>query len=111
MISAFPTQREAKRKVLFDAVDAVRDTLIAGAAEAEQLGTLPKRTVDALYDSGLLFLKLPAELGGAEADLITQLDVFEAVTRIDTSAGWRLLIGSASLGRGGAAPDGERHRL
>jgi hypothetical protein len=99
MISVFPTEREAKRQVLLDAVDEVRDVLAAGADAAEQMATLPKATVEALYESGLLFLKLPAGLGGAEADLVTQLDVFEAVTRIDTSAGWCLLIGSASLGR------------
>ena len=112
MISVFPTEREAKRKVLLDAVDKVRDVLVAGADEAEHLATLPKTTVEALYESGLLSLKLPAELGGAEADLITQLDVFEAVTRIDTSAGWCLLIGSASLGRLGAfLPDDALDRL
>jgi len=87
MISVFPSEREAKRQVLFDAVDKVRDVLAAGADGAEHSATLPKATVEALYESGLLSLKLPAELGGAEADLITQLDVFEAVTRIDTSAG------------------------
>ena len=112
MISVFPTEREAKRQVLLDAVDEVRDVLTAGADAAEQMATLPKATVEALYESGLLFLKLPAALGGAEADLLTQLDVFEAVTRIDTSAGWCLLIGSASLGRLGAfLPDEVLDRL
>jgi len=112
MIRVFPTEREAKRQVLLDAVDKVHDVLAAGADEAEDIATLPKTTVEALYESGLLSLKLPAELGGAEADLLTQLDVFEAVTRIDTSAGWCLLIGSASLGRLGAfLPDDALERL
>ncbi len=112
MIPVFPTDREVKRKVLLDAVDQVSEVLSAGADEAEDLATLPKTTVEALYESGLLALKLPAALGGAEADLLTQLDVFEAVTRIDTSAGWCLLIGSASLGRLGAfLPDEALERL
>jgi alkylation response protein AidB-like acyl-CoA dehydrogenase len=112
MISVFPTERGAKRQVLLDAVDEVRDVLAAGADEAEHIATLPKATVEALYESGLLSLKLPLQLGGAEADLVTQLDVFEAVTRIDTSAGWCLLIGSASLGRLGAfLPDEAIDRL
>jgi alkylation response protein AidB-like acyl-CoA dehydrogenase len=112
MIPVFPTEREAKRQVLLEAVDEVRDVLAAGADEAENIATLPKTTVEALYESGLLSLKLPAELGGAEADLLTQLDVFEAVSRIDTSAGWCLLIGSASLGRLGAfLPDDALARL
>ena len=63
---------------------------------------MPQASVDALYDSGLLRLKLPTVLGGAEADLVTQLDVLEAVCEIDASAGWCLMIGAASLGGVGA---------
>ena len=85
-----------------DAVDDVRDILEAGAEEGEETATLPQASVDALYDSGLLRLKLPHVLGGAEADLVTQLDVLEAVSEIDASAGWCLMIGAASLGGVGA---------
>ncbi len=85
-----------------DAVESVRDTLEAGAQEGEETGTLPKASVDALYESGLLRLKLPRVLGGAEADLVTQLDVLEAVSEIEPSAGWCLMIGAASLGGVGA---------
>ena len=81
-----------------DAVDDVRDTLQAGAEEGEQTCTLPQASVDALYDSGLLRLKLPHVLGGAEADLVTQLDVLEALCEIDASAGWCVMIGAAGLG-------------
>jgi len=65
MIPVFPTEREAKRQVLLEAVDEVRDVLAAGADEAEDLATLPKPTVEALYESGLLSLKLPAERGAS----------------------------------------------
>ncbi len=85
-----------------DAVESVRDTLEAGTQEGEETATLPRASVDALYDSGLLRLKLPHVLGGAEADLVTQLDVLEAVSEIDPSAGWCLMIGAASLGGLGA---------
>jgi alkylation response protein AidB-like acyl-CoA dehydrogenase len=40
---------------------------------------------------------LPAELGGAEADPMTQLDVFEAVSYIDPSTGWSYAIGASAL--------------
>ena len=80
------------------AVDSVRDTLAAGAQEGDDTGALPQASVDALYESGLLRLKLPHVLGGAEADLVTQLDVLEAVSEIEPSAGWCLMIGAASLG-------------
>ena len=81
-----------------DAVESVRGTLEAGAEESERIGTLAPASVEALYESGLLRLKMPHALGGAEADLVTQLDVLEAVSRIDPSSGWCLMIGAASLG-------------
>src|SRR5262245_54128009 len=98
----FPTDREEKRHVLLEAVERVRDTLRAGADEAEANATLPLATVQALDDAGLLALKLPAVLGGAEADLVIQLEVLEAVTYIDTSAGWCTLIGAAAIASPGA---------
>ena len=98
----FPTDRVEKRRVLMDAVESVRPVLEAGARESEKRATLAQASVDALHDSGLLRLKLPHVLGGAEADLVTQLDVLEAVSRIDPSAGWCLMIGAASLGTLGA---------
>ena len=102
ILKVFPIDRTEKRRVLMDAVESVRATLEAGGPEAELTATLPPASVNALYDSGLLRLKLPQALGGAEADLVTQLDVLEAVTRIDASAGWCLMIGAASLGGLGA---------
>ena len=101
-LKAFPADREEKRRVLMDAVDSVRDVIEAGAEEGEETGTLPQASIDALYDSGLLRLKMPYTLGGAEADLVTQLDVLEAVCEIEPSAGWCLMIGAASMGGVGA---------
>ena len=101
-VTAFPIDRAEKRHMLMAAIDSVRHILEAGTEEAEETGTLPQASVDALYDSGLLRLKLPLVLGGAEADLVTQLDVLEEVSRIEPSAGWCLMIGAASLGGLGA---------
>ena len=97
-LTSFPTDTVGKRRALMDAVESVRATLEASAAESEETATLSRASVDALYDSGLLRLKLPHVLGGAEADPVTQLDVLEAVSRIDPAAGWCLMIGAASLG-------------
>ena len=85
-----------------DAVEAVRPIIEAGADDSEDKATLVQPSVAALYDSGLFRLKLPHVLGGAEADPVTQLEVLEAVSRIDPSAGWCLMIGAASLGSLGA---------
>ena len=97
MGQTFPTGREEKRQALLAAVEGVRDTLVAGANEAEANATLPPTTVQALDDAGLFAMKLPAVLGGAEADLVTQLEILEAVSYIDTSAGWCLLIGASAV--------------
>jgi indole-3-acetate monooxygenase len=102
MSQTFPTGREEKRQVLLAAVECVRHTLVAGADEAEASATLPPTTVQALDDAGLFALKLPAVLGGAEADLVTQLEILEAVSYIDTSAGWCLLIGASAVAGLGA---------
>ena len=95
---SFPTDIAGNRRVLMDAVESVREILAANTLAGEEAATLPKASVDALYDSGLLRLKMPHVLGGAEADPVTQLYVMEAVSRIDPAAGWCLMIGAASLG-------------
>lgn len=88
--------RPATRRALLDAVERVRPAVAEGADEAERLRTLPAASVTALRDSGLLALKLPAVLGGAEADPVTQIDVIEALTAIDPSAGWCLMVGATT---------------
>lgn len=96
MLPTIPKEQEDKRRFLLDAVESVRDVLVANADEAERIRTLPRTSVDALYNAGLFALKFPQEMGGAEADPGLQLEIIEAVTRIDTSAGWTLMIGEAS---------------
>jgi alkylation response protein AidB-like acyl-CoA dehydrogenase len=98
MTSPFPTERAAKRAALLAAVDGIRDVVAAGAEEGERLRTLPPATVRALTESGLLGLKVPESLGGAEADPVTQLEVLEALTRIDASAGWCLMVATTAVG-------------
>jgi indole-3-acetate monooxygenase len=88
--------RAATRRTLLDAVDGVRGVVAAGADEAERLRTLPAATVTALKESGLLALKLPAVLGGAEADPVTQIEIIEALSAIDASAGWCLMVGATT---------------
>jgi alkylation response protein AidB-like acyl-CoA dehydrogenase len=93
----FPEERHAKRTALLQAADGVRATIEAYTDESESLRTLPDACVQALTETGLFAMKCPAVLGGAEADPVTQLEVIEAVTYIDPSAGWSLMIGNGSL--------------
>jgi indole-3-acetate monooxygenase len=102
-MSTFPStlesddQRVATREVLLAAVERVRPVLEANADEAERLRTLPEAAWRALHDEGLFVLKAPRELGGLEADPLTQIEIYEAVSRIDTSAGWTLMIGTGAI--------------
>ncbi len=98
----FPAGRAEKRQALLAAVERIRETILAGAATAEENATLPPATVTALYEAGLFSIKLPAVLGGAEADPVTQMEVFEAIARLDPSAGWCTMIGATSIGEPGA---------
>ena len=98
----YPADREAKRRVLLDAVEEVREAAVAGVDEAERYGKLSPAVVKALDDSGLFGLKLPAELGGAEADPVTQIDVIEKMAYIEPAVGWCMFIGATSVGWPGA---------
>ena len=74
MTQKFPLEDEAKRKSLLEAVEQIRETLESNSEESEANGTLARASVDALYDSGLLWMTLPTALGGSEADPVTQMD-------------------------------------
>ena len=94
----FPRERAARRVALLEAVERIGAALAAGGEEGERLRTLPPATVQAFRDSGLLALKVPESLGGIEADPVTQLEVLEAVTRLDASAGWCLMVATTAIG-------------
>lgn len=99
---SFPQDPVEKRLALLAKVEGLRETLEAGADEGDRNGTLAPSVVDALYDAGLFAIKLPQELGGAEADLVTQFEVIEAVSRIEPSAGWCTMIGASGVALLGA---------
>jgi alkylation response protein AidB-like acyl-CoA dehydrogenase len=74
-----------------DAVGAARalTALVEAEAEAAELGgTITDPVVEALHDAGLFGLMVPRELGGAEADIATCLEVFEILAWADASTGW-----------------------
>jgi indole-3-acetate monooxygenase len=83
---------ESLRDELLAEVEAVAPILAEHAPQSEKLGRLNEPTVEALRKTRLLAFACPRELGGYEADPITAMEVLEAVTRIDASAGWTLGI-------------------
>ncbi len=111
MKQQFPTDRNEQRRVFLAAVDNIRDILAANADEAEAMRTLPQASVTALRESGLFALMLPTELGGAETDPMTQLEVFEAVSFIDPSTGWSYAIGASALSFSAYLPNDAIERM
>ena len=66
------------------------------AAAAEAAGRMTQPVVDAFTEHGLFALMVPSVLGGAEADIVTTLEVLEEVCRADGSTGWSLLANVTS---------------
>jgi len=66
----------------------VADLVDADADAGNEAGTSTQAVVDALFDNGLMTIALPAAVGGGEADLVTLVEVFEALSAADPSAGW-----------------------
>jgi indole-3-acetate monooxygenase len=86
------------RKELLARVEQVREVLTRTAVESEEARFLVPEAVSALREAGLLRLKVAAELGGWEATPATQLLVIEALTEIDTAAGWNVMVNNNSTG-------------
>ena len=71
--------------------------LIEGEAAATDTGlTLSQPVVDAVARTQLFHLMVPRELGGAEADTDTILDVFEELAYADGSIGWTIMANASS---------------
>lgn len=83
-------------------IEGIADEIRESADESESNRTLSKSAVRAISDAGLFKTKLPEALGGFEADPIVQFEAIEAMTVLDTSAGWNYMIGAASVGIPGA---------
>jgi alkylation response protein AidB-like acyl-CoA dehydrogenase len=101
-VATYPTEREAKRRALLEAVARLQKTLEAHIEVSEAEGKLAQASVEAFQAAGLYGLKLPASLGGLEADPLLQIDVIEAVSRIHPTAGWNLFICGTGTGLAGA---------
>lgn len=70
----------------------------AAADECEQYGTLPPPLVELLRDAGMFWLLVPEEVGGAGADVLTQIRVVEELTAADGSVGWSVMANMSVTG-------------
>ncbi|MCC6434024.1 MAG: hypothetical protein IT196_03255 [Acidimicrobiales bacterium] len=92
---------------LFDRVESIAAVLEAERTANEELGHLGDATLAALRGAGLLALKVPAELGGFEAEPALQYEVFERVAYHNAAAAWCLFINADTAGLLGAHLDDE----
>ncbi len=91
-----------QRVELLDRVDAIGALLEAQGPIGESLGRLSTETVEAIRAAGLLALKVPASMGGFEAEPALQYEVFERVAYYDAAAAWCLFIYADTAGMLGA---------
>lgn len=88
--------RTPERDPLLKAVDEIAEVIRADAAASEELRHLPESSVEALEHAGIFRMVLPRELGGYEADPVTQHEVIDRLAYHDASAGWSGFIGAGS---------------
>src|ERR1700730_15561297 len=73
----------------------------APGGKSEELATLAPEAVEALRSAGMFRLKLPAVLGGAELDPVTEMLVLERLGSYDFNSAWCTMVdatGAAALG-------------
>lgn len=87
-------------------VAALADAIRAGGDEAQQLRRVPSPTVDTLVEAGLFRFTIPRELGGEDATVLETIEVLEAISAVDGSVGWNVMLGSEinAMAAGGMDP-------
>lgn len=85
----------------------LKDVIARGGDEAQKLRRLPAETVDALIDEGLFRFAIPRELGGEDASSMETVAILEAISAIDASVGWNVMLGSEinAMAAGGMRKD------
>ena len=75
----------------------IADVVRSEAPQADIDRRLGDKTVDALRDTGLLRMLLPAHYGGGGLHLGDTFPIVEALSRVNGSAGWNLQIGATTV--------------
>ena len=75
---------------------ALEPLIRASADEAEAERRFPRPVIAAMAEARIFRQLVPRRAGGDEIDPITMLNVVEAISRVDGSAGWVAMIGSGA---------------
>jgi len=92
-------QEEILRRELLTEVESIAPILAEHAPLSEKLGRVDDASFEAMRGTRLPQCVCPRALGGLEAGPVTGMEIYEAVARIDGSAGWVLgiLAGSSAI--------------
>jgi len=93
----YPLQIPERDELLANA-RSIRSIIEGDAEQSEADRTLALSSVEAMYQAGLLTMCVPRSLGGLEADPVTQVEVYEAVSEANGAAGWCCFIGATAVG-------------
>lgn len=90
---------------LLDRVAGLADEIRRAGDEAQTLRRCPDWVIDELIDQGLFRFTIPTELGGEDATIAETIEVLEAISAIDASVGWNVMLGSEinAMAAGGMA--------
>jgi indole-3-acetate monooxygenase len=88
---------------VLSAIDDIHDLLQMEAEDSERLRRPTPPVQEALKDSGVFRLLLPAEYGGAEAGPLELLQVISRLSRADGSLGWLARVLTSETGYAAAS--------
>ncbi len=75
-------------------VDRLKAKIAEGGDEAQRLRHLPESTRDLLVEVGLSRCTLPLELGSENGGEIETVELRQAISALDASAGWNVMHAS-----------------
>jgi len=82
---------------LLDRIEEIRPVIEAHADDADRERRLSDEVIEAMKAAGLFHIWLPEGIGGGETPLPEALRAFEAIARIDGSAGWIVSIAASGI--------------
>ena len=83
------------RTELVEAAKKAAVKIAARAKETDQSRRVPLENIQDLHDAGLLTVAIPKENGGTEADLVTQVALYELIGGACASTAW--IMGNHSV--------------
>lgn len=84
----------ALRGSLLERVAGLGEKIRKAGDEAQSLRRCPTSVIDALIDEGFFLFTIPRELGGEDASVGQTIEVLEAISAVDASVGWNVMLGS-----------------